>query len=123
MADISITGALLAVIIVLSRIIEHQWKKYSAKSAPPPKVSLHPEQQRQLREIHEKFLLLERDVHDMKSNNAKIADSLVKVADCMEKVSEASKEVAEIVERIDRRQEIDEEVRRRNVPRPAAAGK
>jgi peptidoglycan hydrolase CwlO-like protein len=118
MVETGTTAALVGVIIVLTRIVEWQWKKYNTKNGNGAKVSLHPEQQRQLREVHEKLMLLERDVDDMKSNNGKIADALAKVADCMEKVSETSEKVAEIVEKIDRRQEIDEAVRRRQQASP-----
>lgn len=108
------TATLVAVIIILSKIIEGLWKKYGQKSNTVV-ATLHPDQHRRLREIHEKFLLLERDINDMKEDSSTIAAAMNKIADCMKNISETDHKIAELVEKLDRRQEIEEEIRKRFV--------
>ncbi len=91
-------------------------KKYgNGEDSRPPAATLAPEQSRQLREVHEKFISLEKDIGDMKRDNDKIADAMTKVADCIQKVAESNEKVAELVEKIDRRQEIEDEIRKRQM--------
>lgn len=116
MTDSSTTAALVAVIIILSKIIEVLWNKYKPKSdSDHATVKLHHDQDRRLREVHEKILLLERDINDMKIDSDSIAKAMNKLAECMKNVSETNHKVAELVAKIDRRQEIEEEVHKRMV--------
>jgi len=114
MHEAGTTAALVAVIYIMSRIIEGLWRRHSDKNGiSGVKQCLHPEQSRQLREVYEKQLLMERSMDEMKDSNEKIAEAMQQIAECVKKVSENNEKVASIVEKIDRRQEIENEIRRR----------
>lgn len=113
MEGVGTTAILLGVIIALTKVVEWMVRKYNARNGNCPKVTLGAEQTRQLRDLHEKFILFERDMDEMKQSNDKIADAMVKVSDCMQKISETNEKVAELVEKMDRRQEVEDEIRRR----------
>lgn len=115
LVDSGMTAALVGIIVVLLRIVEGAWKRHNQKNGNGPKAHLDPEQSRQLREMHEKFIILSRDIEDMRKNEDRIAEALSKIADCMKKVSETNEKMAVLVEKIDRRQEVEDEIQRRRI--------
>jgi len=93
-------------------------KKYSKNgngvTAIKQHVSLHPEVNRQIRELYENMnLLVDRDIKAMKDHQEKMAEHLEKIAKCLEKTSEAQEKCTKTLEKIDRRQEVETEVRKR----------
>lgn len=119
MADVSITAALVAVIIALSKLIEWATSKYGAGT----KVALNPEVLRQIRETYEKTatnnMIIEKELSEMKHHNEKMSDALSEVARCLEKVADSQSKTVETLEKIVKSQEIEAavsaELRRRGV--------
>ena len=115
MAESTITATLVAVIIVLSKVIEGLWRKYgNGKSSH---VSLHPEMSRQIRETYEKIttnhLLLSKDIESIHENQANVNKMMSAMIVSQEKIAEVLSRSVMALEKIDRRQEVQEEVDRR----------
>lgn len=113
------TAGLVAVIVALARVVEWLIKKYSKNGNT---LKLNFDQSRQLREVHEGFLGVKKDIEEVKRDNDKIADAMVHIADAVKKTNETSEKIAYIVEKINRHQEIENEVRRRYSVGPKSIG-
>jgi hypothetical protein len=107
--NITVTGVLVAVIVGLIKGLEWLLKKYNEKNGNGPEAE-HKEHSRKLCEMHDRMLLMERDMKDVKGSTDKIADAMARIADCIEKTSQSNAKVAELVEKIDRRMDIQDAV-------------
>jgi len=114
--DATLIAGLVAVIVAMAKVIEWLIKKYgkNGKLASTTPVVLHPEVNRQIREVYETVtLLIDRDIKAMQQHQERMSEFLEKIAKCLEKTAASQKHTAETLEKIDRRQEVEEEVRRR----------
>jgi len=110
-------AALVTVIIALSKVIDFFIKRWDTKKNGKSPIHLHPEVSRQIRETYEKVhtnnIMIERDISDMKNHQEKMAEHLASVAKHLDRVVETQEKTLEIIEKVDRRQDIEDEVRRR----------
>ena len=115
MNDVALTGALAAVIVALTKVIEWLSSKFT-DSSEETYANLRPEQSRQLREIHESMLSVKKDIAEVRVDNDKHLETMRQIAECMRKVAESQEKTATLLERIDRRMEVEEAVRFQRSP-------
>ncbi len=116
-AETGVTAALVGVIIVLYKIIDGLWKKFQDNKSGSIESN-------HMSETHDTFILMKRDVADMREDMKSIASSMAQLAGCMQKISENNKKIAEIVDKLERRQELEDEIsRRRDILEYKAADK
>ncbi len=119
--ETEIAVGLAAAVVALSKVVEWLVKKVWP-SDEKSNDGFATEHERQLRSIYESVhLLMERDMGAVQKNQERMAECLENVAKCLEKVAQSQERAAEALEKIERRQEIDDELRRRQ-ERPAANG-
>ena len=111
MGNAALTTALVTVIIALTKVIEYFIKRHQQKNGAQPKASLHPELVRQIRETYESVTSVKKDVSEIKLDNDRHLEIIREIAECMKTVSESQAKTADLLNRIDRRMEIEEALR------------
>lgn len=114
MENAAATGALIAAIIALSKTVEWFVTKYKQSKGTTSEAMLQ--------SIHNKIIMAEKDIGDMKKDIDKVADAMVDIANAIKEASETNKEVVELVHKIDRRQEIRYAVEKDREKRRVANG-
>lgn len=122
MEDTAVTGALIATVIALTKVVEWLISKYKESKGTLHRCGLSLDQDRRLTDVHENFIILKGDIRRMKEDNDKITDAMVSIADALKKVSESNEKVVDLVNKIDRRQEIKYAVEKDREDRRAAGG-
>lgn len=107
MQDTSTVAILAGVIVALVKLIEWIIKKYNKGEDT---IRLSEENSRQLRESHSAVIMMERNLDDMKIITDKLATALKDVSECLRKVSETQYKMSELLDKIDRRQEVQDAV-------------
>lgn len=114
MESAGLTAVMSAVIMALVKTIEWLIKKYNERNGKPTSAGLSEEQQRQIRETYESMKMVMRDVDEIKKTDEKFAAVLSDIAACLRRTSETQEKIVDMIDRIDRRQEIDHEISKRS---------
>lgn len=101
-----LTGTLVAVIMILTKILEYVFKKYQEKNGVVPKATLHPEVIRQIREIYESVQVVERSLNDIAIHSDKSMELIRQITENMKIITRTQEKTADLLDRIDRRLEI-----------------
>lgn len=113
MENAATTTILVGIIVTLIKLVEYLVKKYLPKESPSDKPSLQPEQGRQLRELHESMIVVKRDITEIKTDSEKHLDTMKDIANCMNKVAQSQERTVRVLEKIDRRMEVEHAVLKR----------
>ena len=113
MKDSALIAALVAAVYALAEVVKYFVKQRSQKNGNAPAVSLHTEVDRQIRETYEDMKSLKREVVEVRATETNMAETLRMIAEVLKKTAETQEKVAATLDKIDRRQDIEEAVKKR----------
>lgn len=112
--ETTIVGVALGAVLVLAKIIETLIRK---KRGTHSHIAINPDIQRQIRETHEivmkSDILMTKELEMITRNQESIAQTLAEVARSVEKVVAVADRQTKILEQLEFRVKIEDEVQRR----------
>jgi len=117
MLDSAIVAALVSTVIVLTEVVKHFVKQRSDTKAvvDDARVVVDHEMTRQVRETYEEMKLMKKDIVEIVNNENELARTLASIAEILRRTADTQDKVTRMLEKIDRRQDVEDEIRRRRV--------